>query len=153
MTHCHNSSRSTLSQGDHRHRQRPRTPTLKPHQQPGRRARGGDCVCHVPAETQQGEALVFSLHCPPNPLIITDRHLFDIPLLLSHLTLPQNQQLASNQPNIIPPSSSFSVRSVDLYGERQQGRTKELVEVSSLDPAQPFCLLWCQGGAVFSTVS
>lgn len=33
---------------------------------------GGDCVCHVQAETQQGEALVFSLHRPPNPLIITD---------------------------------------------------------------------------------
>lgn len=37
--------------------------------------RGVDCVCHGHAETQQGNALVFSIHCPPNPLINTDTHI------------------------------------------------------------------------------
>lgn len=36
---------------------------------------GVDCLCHVHAETQQGKALVFSIHCPPNPLINTDTHI------------------------------------------------------------------------------
>lgn len=34
-----------------------------------------DCVCHVQAETQQGDDVDFSLHRPLNPLIITDTHI------------------------------------------------------------------------------
>lgn len=76
-------------------------------------------------------------------------HLSDIPSSSLIWRCGWNQQLASNHPNIIPPSSSFPGR----LRERQQGRTKELVEVSHLDLAQPLCLLLCQRGAVFSTVS
>lgn len=69
LTCCHNnSSHSRLSEGDHRHCQRPITPS--PAARPS--TCGRDCVCRIQAETQQGGTLVFSLYCPPNPLIITD---------------------------------------------------------------------------------
>lgn len=147
LTHCHNnSSHSRLSQWDHRHHQRPRTPTLKPNHQPGR-------VCHVQAETQQGDALVLSLHCPLNPLIITDTHisLTSPPPLSSDAQAKPAIGLKSAKHN--PAILLVSWLQHQFERGRQQGRTKELVEASHLDPAQPLCLLLCQRGAVFSTVS
>lgn len=60
------------------------------------------------------------------------------PLLLAHLMLRRNQQLASNQPNIISPSPSGFWPQHRLIWERRQGRTKK---ASHLDPAQPLHLL------------
>lgn len=60
------------------------------------------------------------------------------PLLLAHLMLRRNQQLASNQPNIISPSPSGFWPQHRLIWERRQRRTKK---ASHLDPAQPLHLL------------
>lgn len=94
-------------------------------QPPARRsACGGDCVCHVQAETQQGEALVFSLHRPPNPLIITDTHisLTSPPPLSSDAPAKPAIGLKSAKHN--PAILLVSWPQCRLVWQRQQGKNK-----------------------------
>lgn len=67
LSHCPNSShKHTFQKG-------PTTQETQPHAR--RSVCGVECVCHGHAETQQGKALVFSIHSPPIPLINIDTHI------------------------------------------------------------------------------
>lgn len=102
--------------------------TQNPHseaQPPARRsACGGDSVCHVQAENQQGEALAFSLHRPPNPLIITDTRisLTSPPPLSSDAPAKPAIGLKSAKHN--PAILLVFLPQRQLVRERQQGQNK-----------------------------
>lgn len=108
----------------------PKTPK-DPHSEarpPARQsASGRDCVCHVQAETQRGDALVFSLRCPPNPLIITDTHISltsPPPPRASDAPAKPAIGLKSAKHNLAIPSSLPGPRRRLVRERRQQGENK-----------------------------